>query len=350
MIRDPVCCMEVASTDLSCEFGGKKYFFCSKGCLEKFKLSPADFSRKYCFEMVIVGAGPAGLTAAIHASILKIDTLVITKDMGGQAIDSASIKNYMGFDFITGKELTEKFERQFLEAHYLDHRIDEVVRIDKKGDDFEIITKSKNNVPAKTVIIASGMERRSLGIPGEENLLRKGVSHSLVHDVSSYKGLPVIVIGGGNSGVQTANELKKSGASVTLISKGKLIADETAIEELNSYGKTSVLEGYDAIEIRGSDAVEALVVKKRQDSEKKVIPCRGVFIEVGFMPNTEFCRHLVDLNRKGEIKINYDCSTRTSGLFACGDVTNCFGKRIIIAAGEGAKAALNAKKYLLAKI
>ncbi|MDD5044194.1 MAG: FAD-dependent oxidoreductase [Candidatus Omnitrophica bacterium] len=349
MIKDPVCCMEVENTQLTFEYEGKKYFFCSQGCLDKFKLSPRDFSNKYHYDLVIVGAGPAGLTAAVHASIFKIDTFVITKDIGGQAVDSAAIKNYMGFDFISGKELIEKFERQFLEAHYLVHKIDEVTKIDRKGDSFEVLTKSKDRILTHAVLIASGMKRRSLGIPGEERLLRKGVTHNLVHDVTLYKGLSAVVIGGGNSGVQTANELKKVGAMVTLVSKGKLIADQAAIDELGRGKSVQILEGYDVIEIQGRDSVESIVVGSRRDSTQKVIACKVVFVQVGFMPNTEFCREIVDFNRKGEVKINPDCSTSTAGIFACGDVTNCFGKRIIIASGEGAKAALSAKNYLLNK-
>ncbi|NOZ63472.1 MAG: FAD-dependent oxidoreductase [Caldiserica bacterium] len=349
MIKDPVCGMEIEEEDFTLEFEGKKYYFCSAGCKNKFKNSPRKFSREYIHDLVIIGGGPAGVTAAVYASVLKIDTMVVTMDIGGQAVDSSKIKNYMGFDFITGKELTNKFKNQFLHQHYLDHMIDEVVKINRKGKSFEVLTKSGRTIRTRSVIIATGMKRRRLGVPGEERLLRKGVSYSSVQDTALFKGMDVVVIGGGNSGIQTANDLKNLGCQVTLVSQGELIGDDADIEKLRKSGKVEILEGYDVEEIRGKDKVESVVVQARDSRVRKEIPCRGVFIQIGLLPNTEFCRGLVKLNEKGEIVINPDCSTNVEGIFACGDVTNAFGKRIVIASGEGAKAALRAKKYLLKK-
>lgn len=239
MMKDPICGMNVDDEQFTLEIEGKKYFFCSSGCLETFKgSSDEDAFAKYVYDLVIIGAGPAGLTAAVYASVLKIGTLLITKNIGGQAVDRAKINNYTGFDFISGKELVEKIEHQFLHEHYLDHKIDEVVKIARKGGIFEIMTKGQCNITAYAIIIATGIEQKKLNVPGEERL-------------------------------------------------------------------------------------------------------------AGFLPNIEFCRDLVKVNEIGEIIINPDCSTNVEGIFACGDVTNCFGKRIIIASGEGAKASLSVKKYLL---
>lgn len=347
MIKDPVCGMEIEGEEFAFEFEGKKYYFCSAGCRDKFKNSPGKFSQKYIYDLVIIGGGPAGVTAAVYASVLKIDTILVTMDIGGQAVDSSKIKNYMGFDFITGKELTNKFKNQFLHQHYLDHMIDEVVKINGSRKGFEILTKSGRTIRTRSVIIATGMKRRRLGVPGEERLLRKGVSYSAVQETALFKGLDVVVVGGGNSGIQTASDLKKLGCKVTLVSKGKLIGDASDIEALREGGKVEMLEGYDVLEIKGKDKVESVVVQSQETLIKREIPCEGVFIQIGLLPNTEFCRGLVRLNEKGEIVISPDCSTNIEGIFAAGDVTNAFGKRIIIASGEGAKAALRAKKYLL---
>lgn len=349
MIKDPICGMEVESEQTAFEFEGKKYFFCSKGCLERFKKSPRDSLDKYVYDLVIIGAGPAGLTASVYASVLKIDTFLLTKDIGGQAVDSTKIKNYMGFDFISGKELIKKFRQQFLHEHYLEHRIGEAVKVSRQKYIFEVSTKAGSRILARSLIIATGMKRRTLGISGEESLLRRGVSYSMVQDIALFKGVEVAVVGGGNSGVQAATELKNAGCKVSLISKEKLIADPSSIEELKSSGKVSVLERYDVIEIKGKDRVEGVVIQASGTSTTKEIPCKGVFIQIGFLPNTEFCQELMSLNEKGEIKINSDCSTNVGGIFACGDVTDGFGKRIIIASGEGAKAVLSAKNYLLTK-
>jgi alkyl hydroperoxide reductase subunit F len=345
MVKDPVCGMEVENDRIAYEYKGKRYSFCSEGCLEKFKISPHESARNYTYDLVIIGAGPAGLTAAVYASVLKLDTFVIAKEIGGQAIDSTQIKNYMGFDFIGGKELIERFEHQFLHEHYLEHVIDEVTGIDTRGDVFEIATKGRNTVLARAVVIATGMKRRTLGVPGEERLLRRGVSHNLVQDSALFKGMDVFVVGGGNSGAQAAIELANAGCRVSLVSKGMLNADESAIEELEA-NTVEILEGYNVVEIRGEEKVESVIIESSDSTTKKEIPCRGVFVEIGFVPNTEFCRGLVELNGRGEIEIGPDCSTSANGVFACGDVTNGFGKRIIIASGEGAKAVLSARKYL----
>jgi NADH-dependent peroxiredoxin subunit F len=349
MIKDPICGMELENEQITFEFEGKKYLFCSEGCLEKFKDSPRESLDKYIYDLVVIGAGPAGLTASVYASVLKMDTFLLTKDIGGQAVDSTKIKNYMGFDFISGKELIRKFKQQFLHEHYLEHRIDEAIKVSRQKDAFDVLTKAGNKILGRSLIIATGMKRRMLGIPGEESLLRRGVSYSMAQDIGLFKGMDVVIVGGGNSGVQTANELKNAGCRVSLISKGKLIADQSGIGELKNSGKVSILEGYDVIAIQGKDEVEGVVIQASDASKKKQISCKGVFIQIGFIPNTEFCQDLVKLNEAGEIKINPDCSTSVAGIFACGDVTDGFGKRIIIASGEGAKAVLSAKKYLLTK-
>ncbi len=346
MNRDPVCGMEVGSQEIVSEIEGKKFFFCSQGCKKQFENSPDKFSQQYIYDLVIIGGGPAGLTAAVYASISRIDTFLITADIGGQAIDSTKIKNYMGFDFISGGDLTRKFKEQFLQEHYLVHKIDEVIRIKHKDKNYEIITKAGIKVLAKAVIIATGMKKRKLGIPGEDRLQRKGISYSSGQDVSLFSGLAVVVIGGGNSGAQTANDLKRICRSVTLVSKGNIIADQKDIDALKEGNKIEILERYDVVEIKGKEKVKGVVLRSEAGGELINISCGGVFIQVGFLPNTEFCHGIVDLNKKGEIIINPDCSTNAEGVFSCGDVTNAFGKRIVIASGEGAKATLSARKYL----
>jgi alkyl hydroperoxide reductase subunit F len=296
---------------------------------------------------VIIGGGSAGLTAAVYAAIQKIKTFLITKNIGGQAIESSNVKNYLGFDFISGKELVNKFEHQFLHKHYLKHKIDEVLKISKTGNGFEIITVKGEKIGTKSIIIASGMKSRKLGIPGEKSLLRRGVSYSMVQDIDLFKDMDVVVIGGGNSGIQTTNDLKGIAKQATLISDLELSGDAEEIANIKKADNIRILEYHNVLEILGKERVVGVVVRSKSDSRTERIPCSGVFIQIGFNPNTEFCRDLLDLNSKGEIKVNKDCSTGVEGIFACGDVTDLREKRIIIAAGDGAKAALNARKFLL---
>ena len=344
---DPVCGMEVEDEQYSFEYKGKRYYFCSHGCMEKFKESPAEYSRKEVYDLIIIGGGPAGLTAAVYASISKIDTFLITNDIGGQAIDSTKVKNYMGFEFITGAELVKKFKDQFLNEHYLAHKIDDVIRISKHEDEFEIVTKKQDRFLSHAVIIATGMKKRKLGIPGEDRLLRKGVSYSSVQDIDLFIGLDLVVIGGGNSGAQTAEDLTKIGCEVTLVTQGKMIADKKNIDQLRSNNAVTIYQGHDIIKILGEERVEGVVIQSEENHETTQLKCEGVFIQVGLLPNTEFCKDIVAINNEGEIIINPDCSTSTPGLYACGDVTNAYGKRIIIASGEGAKAILSVRKFLL---
>ncbi|RCW39079.1 MULTISPECIES: FAD-dependent oxidoreductase [Marinilabilia] len=344
----PVCNMRVDNGNYFVEYSWKTLYFCSEGCLHKFKIQPWNFFGDHQFELIIIGGGPAGLTAAVYASVSRINTFFIANDIGGQAIDSTKVRNYMGFDFITGKMLVDKFRDQFLEKHFLSHKIDVVTRIKKQNEKFVITTKSKQTFYSKAVIVATGMKKRKLGITGEDRLQRKGIFYKSVQDLNLLDGKDVVVVGGGNSALQTASELQNNNCNVTIVTQGKLIADKTDVEKISQLPNMHLIEEHDVTEILGEDKVKGISIRPEQDREKDpvVISCQAVFIQVGFLPNTEFCRDLVELNRNGEIKINADCSTSTEGIYACGDVTDAYGKRIIIASGEGAKAVLSASQFL----
>jgi alkyl hydroperoxide reductase subunit F len=346
---DPVCGMRVGLESFTATYNDRTYYFCSQGCRDIFEAETDQYGKSKEYDLIIIGAGPAGLTAAVYASVTRLHTFLISKDIGGQAIDSAKIKNYMGFDFITGPELVEKFKDQFLHRHYLEHVMDEVTSINTKDGHYEIITRNKNSYLAKAVIIATGMKRRKLGISGEQRFLRKGVSHSALQDTSIFAGKHIVVVGGGNSGVQTARSLLESGCQVTLVEKANITADPSELEIPSRNPDFEILDKHDVTEIYGKDNVEGVEVQSLGDLTKRRIACSGVFIQVGLIPNSEFCLDLLELNDRGEIRIRPDCSTSAEGIFACGDVTDVFGKRIIIASGEGAKAALTAKQYLYEK-
>ncbi len=344
----PVCNMKVESNNYSVDYSWKTLYFCSEGCRQKFRNSPWNYFGDRYFDLIIIGGGPAGLTAAVYASVSRINTFFIANDIGGQAIDSTKIKNYMGFDFISGKMLVDKFRDQFLENHYLSHKMDDVIKVEKRNHRFVIITKSQETFYSKALIIATGMKKRKLGIRGEDRLQRKGIFYKSVQDIGLLGGKDVVVIGGGNSAIQTANDLLNNGCKVTIVTQGRLIADRNDVEKLMQHQNIRIIEKHDVTEILGEDKVEGVSIRPEQDvnSNPETIPSQGVFIQVGFLPNTEFCRDLVDLNSKGEIKIDSDCSTSTEGIFACGDVTDAYGKRIVIASGEGARAVLRTRQFL----
>jgi len=190
-MRDPVCHMDVQSKDFIMELEGRKFYFCSKGCLEKFKTNPKKFAEEYTYDLIIVGGGPAGLTAGVYASILRMNIFLISEDIGGQAVDSSKIMNYMGFDFITGPELVWKFQDQLVHRHYIDHSIDVVSSVEKKDSIFWVSTVSGKKYRSHALIVATGMQRRRLNVPREKRLLRRGVSYALSQDLPVFAGRPV---------------------------------------------------------------------------------------------------------------------------------------------------------------
>jgi alkyl hydroperoxide reductase subunit F len=348
MKRDPICHMECSEdTAVTTEFEGSTYYFCSEGCRDRFLAERTCARPQTAYDLIIVGGGPAGLTAAVYAATMKMDAFLIAKDLGGQAVDSTKIENYMGYDFITGPQLIEKFEDQLVRSHYVDHVLSEVEKIETAEDGFRVTTSDLTTYSAKAVIVTTGMARRTLGIEGEERFQRKGVFYGNVQDLSFVHDEDVVVVGGGNSALQMVENLHGIAAHVHLVSVTELTGDPVIIDRIRCMEGVDIYEGYKVVELAGNKSLEGVVIRKMAGEETVSLPAKGVFIAIGFKPNSGLVTHLVDLNERGEIIIQPDCSTSRPGIFAAGDITNAFGKRIIIASGEGAKAALAARQYLL---
>jgi alkyl hydroperoxide reductase subunit F len=348
MKRDPVCNMECSEeTAVTTEFGGQTYYFCSEGCRDKFLEEQTCARPRRSYDLIIVGGGPAGLTAAVYAATMKMEAFLIAKELGGQAVDSTKIENYMGYDFITGPQLIEKFQEQLVRSHYIDHVLTEVERIEPAESGFLVTTSEFKTYSANAVIVTTGMTRRTLGIEGEEEFQRKGVFYGNVQDLSFVQGNNVVVVGGGNSALQMVENLRGIAQHIHLVSVTELTGDPIIIDRIRCMDNVSIYEEYKVVELAGNKTLEGVVLRKMAGEETVNLPVRGIFIAIGFKPNSGLVTHLVDLNERGEIMIQPDCSTSCPGLFAAGDITNAYGKRIIIASGEGAKAALAARQYLL---
>lgn len=344
---DPICKMEVEEEGaITAECDGVTYYFCSEGCKDKF-LSEIVCTPRTSYDLLIIGGGPAGLTAAVYATTLKMDALLITKELGGQAIDSTKIENYMGFDFITGPELVVKFNHQLIHSHYIDHLISEVEKIEPMEGGFKVITSELKTYSAPALLIATGMTRRKLNVPGEETYQRRGIFYGNIQDLSFVQGKDAAVIGGGNSGLQIVENLHTIARNIYLISTSELTADPAIIERVRCYKNVHIYEGYAIVEFTGENMLFGVTIRKKATEETRNLSIRGAFIAVGMHPNSAPVAHLVELNDRREIIIHPDCSTSSPGIFAAGDVTNAYGKRIIIACGEGAKAAMAARQYLL---
>lgn len=346
MKKDPVCLMELKETDaLTATCDGVTYYFCSEGCRDKFLQD--KICARPAYDLIIIGGGPAGLTAGVYAHTLKMEALMIAKDLGGQAVDSTKIENYLGFDFITGPELVDKFKHHLFDSHYIDHLMTAVEKIEPQEGEFQVTTAQLAVFTAKALIMATGMSRRQLGVPGEERFLRKGIFYGTIQELAFVDGEDVVVIGGGNTAMQAVENLHTVARKISLISTSEPSADAAVWERVACIPNLQTYVGYKVVEFRGDGTLTGVTIKKLAGDETLDLPVKGAFVAVGLKPNSSLAAPLVKLNARGEIMINPDCSTSYPGLFAAGDVTDAFGKRIIIASGEGAKAALAARQYLL---
>lgn len=345
---DPVCGAVVTpgpgSPTTDCH--GERVYFCSASCREKFVCHPEKNLTDYLYDLAIVGGGPAGLSAGIYASLGGLDTIFLSKSIGGQAWDSTAVVNYPGFELITGPELVDRFQRQLFENLHLAHSVCEVTALAKERDLFRLTTEEGKEYRSKAVILATGMTRRRLGVPGEAEFSGRGVQefHALL--AKRYAGARVAVVGGGNSACQAALGLAEAGAAVDLVVRSWR-ADLYLRQKVEA-SAISARIGRDPVRIEGGDRVSALVVRELASGAEEVLPVAAVFAEVGLVPNSDLARDLVRRNSRGEIEVDANCGAGVPGLYAAGDVTSNFGKRILIAAGEGAKASLAVAEFLRA--
>lgn len=308
---------------------------------------PADSNHLY--ELIILGGGPAGMTAVVYAARKRIDTLLISKDIGGQVLWTSDIENYLGYHYITGAELARKFADQVnqFEVPLLIGK--EIIKVEQKDNLFWVTIDSTIFYRSKTVIIATGKRYRALNVPGEKELIGHGVGYCATCDAPLFLNKDVAVVGGGNSGLQAVIDLLKVPANhIYLINiTSNWHADQILLEKgLNSDKVTSLLE-HTVTAIHGTDRVTGISIKSLKDGIEKKLDLEGIFVEIGLVPNSEPVATLVELNRWKEIIVDAKCKTNIPGLFAAGDVTDVPEKQIIIAAGEGSKAALSAYEYLL---
>jgi len=303
------------------------------------------------YDLIIIGGGPAGITAGIYAARKKLKTLLITKDFLGQVGKTGEIENYLGFSGISGIDLTKKFE-QHLKKFEIDIKQGEkITKVKKEGKNFLVRAGNKKEFLAKTIIIATGRDPRPLEIPGEKEFIGKGVSYCSICDAPFYKGRGVVVVGGGNSGFEAALDLAKYAKRVFIFEKSnRVIADEILQKQVKKESKIQVHLNKDMKKIEGNKTVHSATYKDSKTGKTFQVPAHGIFIQIGSVPATGFLKGLCKFNKDDEIKVDFEsCETSCPGIFAAGDVNDGKWKQIIIAAGEGSRAALSAHKYLLEK-
>ena len=309
---------------------------------------PLDESLLY--DVIIAGAGPAGLTAAVYCLRKGLRTGIIATDIGGQLNETWDIENYMGYRHIEGSALTEKF-REHAASYPLQMITGAGVASISDGPEKKIILDDGKIFRARTLILATGKTARKLKVPGEKELTGRGVAYCATCDAPLFRDKKVAVAGGGNSGLEAVLNLAGLASGVTLIQfLDRLTADRILIDKLNGLKKVDVLLEHEILEIKGKGKVEAVTIKNRKTGAFHDIQIDGLFIEAGLVPNSGFAGDVLARNEQGEIEIDYACRTNRPGIFAAGDVTGVPYKQIIIAAGEGAKAALSASDYLMMNI
>ena len=298
------------------------------------------------YDLMIVGGGPAGLAASVYAARKQLNTLLISTDIGGQVNKTLGIENYMGYQFIEGPELIDKFQTQ-VSQFPIDQKIGyKVSRLEKLDDGFEAISEAGDRYQAKAVIYAAGKSPRKLNVPGEAELTGRGVTYCAICDGPVFSGQRVAVVGGGNSALEAALDMVKIAEHVDLVSLTPLTGDAILIDKLSDAKNLSIFTEYQTERIEGRDFAQGILVKDLKGGEQKQLDVTGVFIEIGLVPNSELVKELIELNKQGEVPISCSCETGIPGLYAAGDVTDVPEKQIVVAAGEGAKAALQAHRYL----
>lgn len=304
---------------------------------------------KSMYDLIIIGAGPAGMTASVYAARKKLKTLLLTKDIGGQAAWSSDVEKYLGFSMISGIHLVEKFE-QHLEEFKDDIELQLItkgVSSIKKHDSYFSVDVNGTSEHARAVIIAGGKIPRPIGVPGEQEFLNRGVTYCAWCDGPLFANKDVAIIGGGNSALDAALNIAKSVKSIVIINNmPALTGDAIMIDKITEAHNIRIINNAEVISINGEKFVSSITIKDTNTKKSNDLKLEGVFVEIGSLPATDYLKDLVKLNQQGEIMIDKNNQTSVAGVFAAGDITDVAEKQIIIAAGEGAKAAICAARFI----
>lgn len=307
----------------------------------------SDFEGKDPFDVLVVGGGPSGASAAIYAARKGIRTGVVSERLGGQILDTAGIENFISVKSTTGTSLAANLEQHIDEYDIDVMDLQRAKRLDKK-DLVEIELENGAVLKSKSIILSTGAQWRKLGVPGEAEFANKGVAYCPHCDGPMFEGKHVAVVGGGNSGVEAAIDLAGVVKHVTVMEfSDELKADSVLQKRLYNSPNVTVIKNAQTLEITGSDNVEGITYFDRKTNEKKQIELDGVFVQIGLVPNTGWLGESVERNKFGEIVVDKNGATNVPGVFAAGDCTDQTYKQIIISMGAGATASLSAFDYLI---
>ena len=305
------------------------------------------------YDLIIIGGGPAGLTAAIYGLRKRLDVLLISKDLGGKTNWRLQLPDVQHHLVINGEEVVNRFVN---EIHYLDFArvLDKVERVEPIAGGYRVFTRggkehehAASSYDAKALIIATGTQGKFLDVPGEREFMMRGLCFSAMSYAPLFIDRTGVVVGDSKLALMAALELAQIAKHVTLVAPTRGELDTPLGQHLRTLSNVLILEGYAAVQVNGDDYARSLIVKKNGDQRE--LATDVIFVELGLKPNSEFIANLIELEADGRIKIDNNNRTSLPGIFAAGDVTNVYAEQVLIAVGEGAKAALAAYEYLLSQ-
>lgn len=307
----------------------------------------SEMKNDVLYDVIVIGAGPSAISAAIYTSRKGLKVGIIGDTIGGQVLTTNGIENIIGTISTTGSEFAnslEKHAKEYEIPFYKGHLVEKIV----DGNIKTVITDDNLEFKTKTIIISTGAKHRKLNVIGEKEFEGRGVHYCSTCDGPFYRNLDVVVVGGGNSGIEAALDLANIAKSVTVVEfMEELKADKVLQEKVKSNEKIKIFTNTAITKIKGEQFVTNIEVKNRSTESIETIKTDGVFVEIGLSANTDNFKDLVKVNRIGEIEINEKNVTNVAGIFACGDCTTVPYKQIIVALGEGAKAGLSAFNYII---
>ena len=300
------------------------------------------------YDFLVIGGGPAGLNAALYAKRKGLDVAILTRQIGGQVLNTASVDNYLGTTFTSGEDLVNNFKRHvgILEVPIAEYVDVESIIPGSKDRYHQVKLTDGRTFKSRTLLLATGTNHRKLGVEGEDRLAGRGVAYCAICDAPLYKNKNVIIAGGGNSAVEAALDLAKVAKHVTLVHRSQFRADKILVDELYKQEKIDLHLQTQILTIEGDDYLTHIRAFDKANETEFDIHADGIFIEIGNVPNSQLFTDFIDLNDSGEILIDHKGSTSIPGIFAAGDVTTVAYKQIIIATSDGAKAALSANDYI----
>lgn len=304
------------------------------------------------YDLIILGGGPAGLTATVYAIHKRLETLLISEDLGGKSNYRMHIRGLEGYETINGEEVVRRFQSQ---VEYLDFArlMDKAMSIEllANGNDedyIKVTTESGTAFVTRSLIIATGAQPRMLNVPGERSLLGLGVSYSAISHAPLFWGKETAVVGSDSLAFRAVTELATLASRVFLVSQDPLPTDSPWLDKIRHFDNVVILEDTTVVSVGGSPHLEEMTVR-RANGRKETIAVKGMFVELGLIPNTGLLHGIVDLDEHGRVVVDCRGATSRPGIYAAGDVTNSYAEQVLVAVGDGAKAALSAHEYLLSR-